>query len=426
MKKIKSIITWFRKTSWKKRGLVLGVIFILALIFTQSAFQGGETEGIETEEITRRTITETVNETGNVITAGKTEVHSPTNGVVEEVYVSNGDIVGANQDLFRVVSTATDEEKAESYASYLNAQNSLKQAEQSKKTLQSQLEQARKSVLDARQAADNMQENLNENRSNPTTGEDYTQLEIDSTNSSLTSARQKFNAVEKQYVEADVSINAAKASLTSAGLSYQATQDKIVRSPTIGTISNLSVSQGDSVQVNQQTAGLATNGTPPVLSIANFSTNQVTISLGESDISKIKVGQKASIEPDALQDITYEGLVKRVDNIGEDNEGVVTYTVYIDILNAGSSLKSGMTVNAEIETETVENVLTVPSSAVRLYRGERAVQVINEEGKIEYIPVKIGVRDRQYTEILSGIEEGQEVVTVNPTDEEESGSPFSF
>jgi len=183
------------------------------------------------DTVQKRTITEVVSESGNVSTRGVTNIRSPTKGVIEEIHVENGDIVGIDQDLFKVISTATEDEKASAYADLLSAQSSLKTAEHAKLVLEVSLEEAREDVLDARTDVHERNDNLIKDSNNPATREKYTEAEIESIESALTSAIYDFNTTEKKYVEADISIAAAQANLNSYSLEYESTKSKTVNPP---------------------------------------------------------------------------------------------------------------------------------------------------------------------------------------------------
>ncbi len=419
----KKLFSWLKKTSWKKRIFVIFILIILILIFLVKSKKNGES-GYVFATVKRHNITEKVLESGNLTTAGLTKIYSPSTGIVEEVYVKNGDLVGIDQELFKVKSTATPDEVAQAYASLAAAQSSLKTAEQTKLTLQSSLEQARKAVLNAQQAVDDMKDARTHNP------DVYTQNEIDSIDSTLTSARQTFNAVEKQYVEADTAINAARAALTSNQLNYQSTQDRTVISPTIGTVSNLSISTGSSILAGSNAASVAAlsaTTAQPALTIANFSSNQVVLSVSESDISKIKVGQKAIVEPDALNNIKYRGNVNRLDNIGHSDQGVIVYSVYIDIENPDEQLRSGMTVDVDITTKELNQVLAVENSAVKPYKGGRAVRVLDPKTKeLKYVPVTIGTKGSEYTQIVSGLKEGEKIIVSLANEKIKRAGGFGF
>lgn len=418
-KKLDNFLAKLPKLSLKKK-IFIFFIFLLAAAAVFVLQNSNKKADYKTEKVKLRNIEEIIDESGTVTTTSKIDVYSPSKGIIEELYVENGDIVGIDQELFRVKSTATEDEKAVAAASLLTAKNSLKTAEQNKMAIQVQLEQARNAVLDARKASDDM--------INDASGS-YTQMQRDIIDSDLTTAYWNFNTIEKKYLEADTAISAARASLSSASLDYESTKDRIVKSTAIGTISNLSVSAGDSVlaaaPANANTlslSGVTSATSRPVLSIANFTSNSVVAKINESDISNIEVGQSAIIYPDALRDVKYTGKIKRVDDIGVEDDGVVVYNTYIDITDSDAKLKSGMTVDVQITTRKLNQVLTVTNSAVKPYKGGRAVRVYNSKtDKIDYLPVVVGLKGQTYTQIIDGVSSGQEVITSLSQEDQKSG-----
>lgn len=411
---MKKIITWIRAISWKKR--VILIVALVAILFTFFWKSRSNIEnGYIFETVAPHNITEVVSESGNLTIAGMTEVFSPTNGIISEVYVTNGSLVGKDEDLFKVTSTATEDDRAAALATLAAKQAALKKAEQTKITLQSSLEAARKSILDAQEAVDNKNDALS---NDPNV---YSTNEADSIDSALTSARYTFNAAEKKYVEADIAIGSARAAVASAKLAYDSTKDRIIKSPTIGTVSNISLAVGNSVTANGGT------GLVQALTIANFSSNQIVLEINETDIGKIQVGQTATIYPDALPNNEYMGIVRRLDDIGKDDEGVITYNVYLDIVNPESELKSGMTVDVDILTNELTEILSVPNAAIKPYQGGKSVRILNRDTQeLENVPVTIGVKGEKYTQILDGIEEGTEIVVSLTNDKAERTGPLGF
>jgi len=397
---------WFWHLSWKKKSLIIIGLIILLVIIGQ-LIPKDLTKGYEFTTPEIRDITQVVSESGTIVTASQTPVFSPSTGTVAELYVHNGDLVGLDQPLFKVISTATEDEVAAAVASVSSAKAALNTAEQAKLTYQTQLEQARQTVLSTQSTVDAMNDRLKESQDNPSTGRPYIQLEIDTINSSMTSALYSFKTVEKKFVEADQSICSAGAALHSAQLAYESTQDRVISSSDIGTVSNLSVSQGDSVAA--PTAATIVSARP-VLNVANFTSNRITVEIRESDIDKIIPGQSVTIEPDSLHDQTYQGIVDRVDDIGTIIAGVTKYYTYINILNPDDQLKSGMTVDVDITTQTAEQVLSLPNAAVKPYQGGRAVRVLDHKGEIEYLPVTIGLKGTQYTQIIDGLTPDTQVI----------------
>lgn len=373
---IQKLINWFRKTSFRNKAIVIGIIFFVLFLGVRQIRSANDTPQYITESVKRDTIVEIVSETGNIGSGGKVDIFSTSNGVVEEVYVKNGDKVTVGTGLFKVKSTATEQEKATAYASYQSAATSLQQA---KNTLRD-----KKAILD--KVLDDVKGHDDD--------ETFEQ-------------KQKRTTAEVASDNAYEAIKSAKAQVNSTRLSYQATQNSVVKSTAKGTVANLSIEIGDKVSV------LSTISTTPALSvISELSKSSVKLSLNEVDVPKVKTGQKAQIFLDAFPDKTFEGRVYSVDEIGTNTQGVVTYNVYVTILNFDNKIKPAMTANVDIEVDKAENVLTVPNSAIKPYKGDKAVQVYDQKTKLPvFVPIKIGVRGIDKTEVVEGVTEGMEVIT---------------
>src|SRR5690606_6362227 len=127
--------------------------------------------------------------------------------------------------------------------------------------------------------------------------------------------------------------------------------------------------------------------------LATFSRTEAVVSLSESDTIKVKPGQEVEIEVNAIDDKTFRGRVVRVDDIGSNTQGVVQYSAYVELLERDNDIKPGMTVDVTITTKTVSDVLSVPNSAVKPYKGGRAVRIVDPKTtEPKYIPVEIGVK----------------------------------
>ncbi|MFI5265262.1 MAG: efflux RND transporter periplasmic adaptor subunit, partial [Candidatus Levyibacteriota bacterium] len=238
----------------------------------------------------------------------------------------------------------------------------------------------------------------------------------------FTTAQATWLSAQAAYTNQQTVVNQAQASLSSANLAYSATQNAVVKAPSTGTIANMTAVVGQKVTAQNATApgtssSLTTN--IPELIVGDFSHNLVQISLNEVDVDAVKVGQKVDLVFDANRNKTYTGSVQRLDAVGNNNSGVITYNTYISIDNADSLVKPGMTVTASIETARHENVLIVPNNAVKPYQGAKAMLVPGAgkdkvNGKtlpFHYVPVTIGIKGITETEITSGVQNGETVVT---------------
>jgi RND family efflux transporter MFP subunit len=238
-------------------------------------------------------------------------------------------------------------------------------------------------------------------------------------------------AAEKKYKDQQTAIAAAQAQVASTRLAYQSTQDATVTAPTDGIVANLSVAPGDSITalsgilpVSASSQGITS--IRPALSLTKDERMEMIVQLGQTDISKVEEGQTVIVYPDAQKTKEYKGTIARVDSIGSNIGGVVKYNVYVELAGENNNLKSGMTGDVDIETTRIENVVTVPNAAVRPYKGGKAVRVIKKGQKEpEFIPVEIGLRGKERTQIIQGIDEGQEII-VSVKNEAKKNSGFLF
>lgn len=413
----KRAMHWFWHLSFIKKvfiGLLIGGLLWFG--YTHSNQANEKKPQYQTEKVGKETILETVSVSGNVTSSSQMSITSTTTGVIEEVYVKNGDRVTTGQNLFKVKSTSTPKEQATAYANYQTAVNTLKVAEQAKQTMQATLEKSRQSILDAQQAVDDKNANL----------ADYSQTEKDSVDSALTSARHTFAADEKKYREQDTAIAAAQANLSATAIAYQETQNAIITAPIDGTVANLSSKVGTHIRASSNAD--TTNAGSTVLVLGDFSQLAVTTTVNEVDITKIKAGQKATITIDAFPDKTFVGTIESVDSIGTSSSGVVTYTALIAFESAPNTILAGMTASATIQTQRHDAVLVVPNSAIITSNGQTLARIIRN-GEMTMTPVEIGIASDTSTEIISGLSEGDTIVTsvgsVTNAGMPQTSSPFS-
>ncbi len=177
-----------------------------------------------------------------------------------------------------------------------------------------------------------------------------------------------------------------------------------VRASFDGQIAKVNIKKGDTVST-----------TAPLFTLIS---NQkiAEISLNEIDTAKVKVGQKATLTFDALPDLTLTGKVSEIDTIGTVSQGVVSYGVKIILDTDDERIKPGMSVTAEIIVEFKQDVLLVPNSALKSQQNVYYVQLM-EDSTPRSQPVEVGISNDNMTEIISGLKEGDVVVTstINPT-----------
>lgn len=427
MEKDKSVIKHHQGVFTRIRNLLLGsrkravisVIVLSVLVFGiwRLFLHGPKKPTYQTAQVTRGPIIQTVSESGNIASGSQAGVGSPTTGIVDQIYVKDGDTVSKGDNLFKVKSIATAQEIASAYAAYMNAVNTYNTAVSTKLAAQATLEKDRAAVLDAQDAVDQMNANLGASKDNPATHNGYNQNEINSINSALTSSRETFSSDEQKYLKADQAIAAAAASENSTNLAYQATQDSVVTAPFDGTVANIAVKEGDEITAsggnlssNISSNNSTTSTTNAVLYLGNFTRPYVKVQATEVDVPKIKAGQKVTITLDAFPGKTFVGNVDQVDTSGTISSGVVSYNVFVSFVAPTSDIRPGMSATVTIETARNDDTLSVPTSAVQNINGQTYVRIL-QNGNVSAVPVETGLTSDTDTEITSGLSEGQTVVT---------------
>ena len=211
-------------------------------------------------------------------------------------------------------------------------------------------------------------------------------------------------------------IQSAAETLRSAELNMDNLQEAMnsytVTSPISGTIIEKNAKAGDALTTGSD-----------LCTIYDLSYLEMTLNVDELQVSNVSVGQSVQVTADAVPDKTYTGTVTRVSMKGSSNGGTTTYPVTVRI-NETEGLRPGMNANAEIVVAEAKNTLAVPNAAI-VHGGYVLVtkdspsaanadpDMAAPEGYV-YVPVKTGVSDDDYTQIVSGIT-GNDTVAYDPS-----------
>lgn len=220
-------------------------------------------------------------------------------------------------------------------------------------------------------------------------------------------------------------IQSAYENLENAQLSYENQSEQLdnytITAPISGTVVDKYYAAGENAEANVT-----------MCTIYDMSYLTMTLSVDELDISSLSAGQTVTITADAVEDAVYTGVVTKVSVAGTASGGVTTYPVTIRI-DETEGLLPGMTVDAVITLDSAEDALAIPSAA--LQRGNTVLitadspsaaglQGENADGYVS-VEVTTGTSDDSYTEILSGLQEG-DVVAYIPTSTSDSGMSFGM
>jgi multidrug efflux pump subunit AcrA (membrane-fusion protein) len=156
-----------------------------------------------------------------------------------------------------------------------------------------------------------------------------------------------------------------------------------------------------------------TVGTSPIVTLSNLDEPTVVIYLDETDLDSIAVGNEVEVIFDALPDDTFAGSVVRVEPELVTVENVPTVQAEAVLEGTGlQNLPAGLNASVDVIGGKAENVLLIPVAALRdLGSGLFAVFVVGADGELEMRPVEVGLMDFANAEIISGLQQGDQVST---------------
>lgn len=409
-----------RRTLWLIIGSS-GALMLLMIFSIVQSKKGGKPIAVTVEKAAIRTITQIVSATGKVYPEMEVKLSPEVSGEIVELPVKEGDVVKRGQLLFKI-----------------NPQLSRTQVEQAQ------------AALSAAKAA-----SLRAKAEQLRTAEEYRRAEQ--------LFAQKLIS-ETEYLAAKTNAEIAKANAEAALFDVERLQSQlkqareqlsrtVVTSPINGTVTVLSAKLGERVVGSIQMAGTE------ILRVADLSVMEMRVDVNENDIVNVKLGDTARITIDAYPNRKFTGIVREIANAAKTKglgtqEEVTNFEVKIRILDHNGLLRPGMSGNADIETFTVKDVLSVPIQSVTvrvlensmtaeelaqkraqlLKQTDGGVELINEKIKqqqekadraklvrvvfvkqgniVRMVPVETGIADNTYIEIKKGnLKAGDEVVS---------------
>lgn len=370
----------------KRLSIAIALVLVVAIVIWRVVASRQTTPQYQTATVQKGTIVSTVSASGTVLSSNIMNVTTQASGIVKTVFVKDGDQVSAGQEIAEITPDLDSQQRAASaLASYDGAKASLAGAQANYWTLQSaEFVANQKFINDA--AARNLATN------DPTYIEEWAQ----------------WLAAEAQFNNNDLAQKQAQASLNSAWLSYKQSSP-IIYAPTSGTISSLGLVEG-MVLAAQTSATSGQTSSQRVAVIQNQANPILTFSITEIDAPNVKIGQEATITLDSLPNKTFTGKVMTMDRIGVSSSNVTSYTALIQLDSPAPDILPNMAANANIIIQTKDNVLTVPSTAIQTSSNQSYVSVL-KNGQVQQVNVTTGISSDTDTEITSGLNEGDVVIT---------------
>ncbi len=349
------------------------------------------------EPVTLQNIQKVVNATGEVKAIELVTVGAQASGKIEKLHVVVGQEVKQGEMIAEIDSSTQQNEVDSTKAKLTSYEAQLKAAEVTLRITKKQYE--RMKALREQDAA--------------------SEEELENTEDAYETAKSR-------VVELQATIEETKIALSTAETNLGYTK---ITAPLDGTIVSVPVKQG-------QTVNAAMN-TPTIVQIADLSQMEILIEISEGDIAYVEPGQKVTYSTLADLNETYETTLRSIDpgltlltngeytEVVDDSEAIYYYGRLV-VPNPKKKLRIGMTTQNVIYVAGAENVLTVPSLAIKGTTENPYVEILTASGTLERRPVVTGVSDGLNVEIQSGVQEGENVVIAQMSSSEASDKATSM
>jgi len=391
--------------------IVGSVVLVCALVLSACGQAPGSGGGAAVEEatvtVTRGTLRSTVGGSGTVAPAQSADVSFNTTGTISEVVVAEGQQVEQDQELARIDTELLD----------VQLQSALAQRDAALAQRDAALAQ-RAAALAQRDAAVAQRDRLDEAEGDDNTGAGI--QAVDTSNAAkaqadaqITQAASQITQADAQIRQADAQIQQADAQIRQAELSVaQAT----VRAPFAGTVVAVNVAAGDSTSAAGNLG--ATGGSSAPFTIADTSSFYVETNINEADIAGVEENQTAQVTIDALGSEPITGTVSYVASAATTVQNLATYLVRVDLPADVNGVRIGMSASVDINQEERQNVLIIPSSAIRTEGNQRFVRIRQGETFVDR-QIETGLSTDVDTEVVRGLNENDVLAAIGTVDEEE-------
>lgn len=318
----------------------------------------------KTAVVEKGIFTNSVSASGNMIVDSSANIDPTITGTVTNLSVSAGDKVSKGQLLFEIDNDDLSANITKAYSSYLQSLSSLETARANRKDAKTNYK--------------------------------------DGNSGEKPALKNKLEAAETSVTVAEENIKYALENYNIAKSDYA---DRKVIAPIAGTVNAINIKNGD--DLSKLSSGSSRQ--VPII-IGNLETLKAQIQVNEVDISDIVIGQKVMLKFDAIDGLSVSGKVEKMDSLGTITQGVVSYNVTIGLDTLDSRIKSEMSVSASIITNVKNDIISVPNSAIKTDSNSSYVEILNNDVPKQKT-VEIGLSNNTSTEIISGLNVGDEIIT---------------
>lgn len=374
------------KLSTKRRALIvngaLGVLLLGGAGVAYASLSGGSSAEAApmTTRVIKGTVLSSVSASGSVASSRTRALSFSTSGTVEKIYAEVGDKVAKGQMLARVDDTSA-QEGLDAAAASLDA---AEDGDTSTASGYSQYIQARNSYREARRTLDG-------------------------------------TVIKAPFAGTVTAVSGTVGGSSSGSGSAGGTSAASGSSGGSGSTGSGTGSSGASSSSSGSSSSGSSGG---FIDIADTKRLQVVGNFTESDVTKLKAGQPATVTFDALPGVTASGKVTLIDPVAQTSNNVVQYAATISLTDVPKTVRLGQTTSVQVIVAKADDVLTAPSAAITTAGGQSTVVVL-EGGRQVTKRVEIGVKGDSTTEIKSGLKEGDQVVraTTSGTSGNQGGFP---
>lgn len=351
--------------------LAAGAAAVVLLVGGYFYFQGDSAATYKTAVVTKGNIEQSVTALGALQPKDYVDVGAQVSGTLEAVHVNIGDLVTKGQLLAEVDPTVYQSTVAADKAKLrdLEAQIKGQQAQLALAGLQNKRNQGLLKI-DA--------------VSKDTAETSAAQVQLYS--ASLDSSRAQFEQAQSTLTGDEANLGYTK-----------------IYAPMDGTVTSQTTLQGQTLN-NKQSA-------PTIMQIADLTVMTVKAQVAEADVSKLKPGMPVYFTTLGMPDRKWHSTVRQILPTPETINDVILYNALIDVENPDQALMTSMTAQVFFVLGEAENVPIVPVAALKPGRDGGNRVLVLKDGVAKMVPVKIGLRNRVSAEVLSGLTEGDVVVT---------------
>jgi HlyD family secretion protein len=354
-------------------------------------------------KVTRADVARSVVATGKITPITQVEVKSKASGIVEKLFVDINQVVHKGQPLAQLdqqeILDQVAAQRAQLASTQANVANYMAALEEDKVNAAAPDLPMYKVTLDRNIAM--VKEGL------------VPQQSLDNANRDYLAALNKMETAKAQIGVDNAKLRQAKAQVAQSEASLKQLEEQLSYTTIVAPMDGVVLSRD--VEIGDAVSSILVLGSTATLVMTVGDTTQVYVKgkVDEADIAHVYLGQPARIKVESFRDRYFQGKVTKISPMGVEKDNVTTFEVRVSINNPGGELKAQMTANAEILLDEHKNVLTVPENAV-IYDAQKnaSVEVPDPKQKdgTRKVAVKVGLSNGSLTEIVSGLNLGDQVV----------------